>query len=359
MGEKKIISVSSREGRRRRSPLGPAIGPLGVNVLAGRQRDQQVTADFKGMKVPVKVEVDQETKKFTVSVGTPTTSALLVKEAAIPKGSGKPNLDFVGNVSFDKVLGIAKIKINDSYAKSIKSSVKEVVGSCVSLGLKVEDDRPTAVHEADRGRQVGQGHSRLRSEEIKPAPDTRGTMSLGRVAEIWRYPVNGLQGEKLEESRVLTTGISGDHLYAIRDTRTNRILDPKSHHFSWGESLGHPAMLEFAARLSGDPEGEHDVSIETSGQTICTSMDRADEPAGSAPPLGADVELVRYPRIAESRVRSGRTLHLLTTSSLAATDKDLSRRRLRRQEIPTEHRRGHGAGCWRVSSEDGVGGQGH
>jgi large subunit ribosomal protein L11 len=90
----------------------------------------------------VKVEVDQETKKFTVSVGTPTTSALLVKESAIAKGSGKPNVDFVGSVTFDKVLGIAKIKINDSYAKSIKSSVKEVVGSCVSMGLKVEDTDP-------------------------------------------------------------------------------------------------------------------------------------------------------------------------------------------------------------------------
>ncbi len=143
MGEIKTISVLVTGGEATAGqPLGPALGPLGVNVLAIVNEINRITGDFKGMRVPVKVEVDTETKKFTVTVGTPTTSALIVKEAGIAKGSGKPNLDFVGNVSFDKVLGIAKIKINDSYAGSIKSSVKEVVGSCVSLGVKVENEDP-------------------------------------------------------------------------------------------------------------------------------------------------------------------------------------------------------------------------
>jgi large subunit ribosomal protein L11 len=143
MAETKVISVLVMGGEATAGqPLGPALGPLGVNVLSIVNEINRITGDFKGMRVPVKVEVDTETKKFTVTVGTPTTSALLVKEASIPKGSGKPNLEFVGNVSFDKVLGIAKVKINDSYAKSIKSSAKEVVGSCVSLGVKVEDVDP-------------------------------------------------------------------------------------------------------------------------------------------------------------------------------------------------------------------------
>lgn len=143
MAETKTISVLVVGGEATAGqPLGPALGPLGVNVLAIVNEINRITGDFKGMRVPVKVEVDTDTKKFTVSVGTPTTSALLVKEAGIAKGSGKPNVDFVGSITFDKVLGIAKIKINDSYAKSIKSSTKEVVGSCVSLGLKVENEDP-------------------------------------------------------------------------------------------------------------------------------------------------------------------------------------------------------------------------
>jgi large subunit ribosomal protein L11 len=143
MAEKKVISVLVMGGEATAgAPLGPQLGPLGVNVLAIVNEINKVTGDFRGMRVPVKIEVDQETKGFTVSVGTPTTSALVVKEAGVPKGSGKPNTDLVGNVAFDKVLNVAKIKMGDSYAKSIKSAVKEVVGSCVSMGVKVEDTDP-------------------------------------------------------------------------------------------------------------------------------------------------------------------------------------------------------------------------
>jgi len=141
--EKKIVSVLVMGGEATAgAPLGPQLGPLGVNVLGIVNEINKITGDFKGMRVPVKIEVDQETKKFSVSVGTPTTSALVVKEAGVPKGSGKPNTDLVGNVTFDKVLSIAKVKMGDSYAKSIKSAVKEVVGSCVSMGIKVEDKDP-------------------------------------------------------------------------------------------------------------------------------------------------------------------------------------------------------------------------
>ena len=139
MGEKKVISALVTGGEASAGPpLGPALGPLGVNVLGIVNEINKQTGDFKGMRVPVKVEVDQETKQFTVTVGTPTTAALVVKEAAIAKGSGKPNLDFVGDLSIDKVVSIAKSKITGSYAKTLRSAVKEVVGSCVSIGVKVE-----------------------------------------------------------------------------------------------------------------------------------------------------------------------------------------------------------------------------
>lgn len=139
MGEKKVINALVMGGEASAGPpLGPALGPLGVNVLGIVNEINKQTGDFKGMRVPVKVEVDQETKLFTITVGTPTTAALVVKEAAIPKGSGKPNLDFVGDLTIDKVVGIAKSKIADSYAKTLRSAVKEVVGSCVSIGVKIE-----------------------------------------------------------------------------------------------------------------------------------------------------------------------------------------------------------------------------
>ncbi|MDG6914361.1 MAG: 50S ribosomal protein L11 [Nitrososphaerota archaeon] len=152
MTDKKVVSVLVMGGEATAgAPLGPQLGPLGVNVLAIVNEINKVTGDFKGMRVPVKIEVDTETKGFGVSVGTPTTSALVVKEAGVPKGSGKPNTDLVGNVTFDKVLTIAKVKMGDSYAKSIRSAVKEVVGSCVSMGVKVENQDPRAFQKEVEG----------------------------------------------------------------------------------------------------------------------------------------------------------------------------------------------------------------
>lgn len=143
MGEKKVISVLVTGGEASAGPpLGPALGPLGVNVLGIVNEINKQTSDFKGMRVPVKVEVDIETKKFEVSVGTPTTSALVAKESGIAKGSGKPNLDFVGDLTMDKVVTIAKNKISGSYASTLRSAVKEVVGSCVSMGVKIEGKDP-------------------------------------------------------------------------------------------------------------------------------------------------------------------------------------------------------------------------
>jgi large subunit ribosomal protein L11 len=154
MGDKKTINTLVTGGEATAGPpLGPALGPLGVNVLGIVNEINKLTGDFKGMRVPVKIEVDQETKKFTVTVGTPTTSALIAKESGIPKGSAKPNVDFVGDLTFDKVLSIAKSKMPASYAKSTRSAVREVVGSCVSMGVKVEGkDAREFMAELDSGK---------------------------------------------------------------------------------------------------------------------------------------------------------------------------------------------------------------
>ena len=154
MGEKKVINVLVTGGEASAGPpLGPALGPLGVNVLGIVNEINKQTSDFKGMRVPVKIEVDQETKQFTVSIGTPTTSALIAKESAIAKGSSKPNLDFAGNLSIDKVVNIAKSKMAGSYAYTVRSAVKEVVGSCVSMGVKVEGiDAREFIKQIDEGK---------------------------------------------------------------------------------------------------------------------------------------------------------------------------------------------------------------
>jgi len=123
-------------------PLGPSLGPMGVNILEIINAINEQTKEFKGMKIPVSVSVDSDTKKWEIEVGIPSASALLLKEAGIQKGSGTSGTEWVGEVSADMIAKIAKVKLETSYASSLKSVAKQIVGTCVSLGIKVEGKTP-------------------------------------------------------------------------------------------------------------------------------------------------------------------------------------------------------------------------
>jgi large subunit ribosomal protein L11 len=94
------------------------------------------------MKVPVKVLVNVDDKSFEVEVGTPTTSALIVKELGIEKGSGTPKATKVGDLTPEKIIRIAQMKRTDSYARTLKAAVKEVAGACISMGVTVGSKDP-------------------------------------------------------------------------------------------------------------------------------------------------------------------------------------------------------------------------
>ncbi|UCD27125.1 MAG: 50S ribosomal protein L11 [Candidatus Bathyarchaeota archaeon] len=154
MAEKKTVEALVSGGQATAGPpLGPALGPLGVNVLAIVNRINEITLNYSGMKVPVKIVVDVETKEFEVSVGTPTTSALIVSELGVKKGSGAPNTEKIGDLSIEKVVHIAKVKGTQLLAKNLKAAAKEVLGSCVSMGVTVEGKDPREVQkEFDEGK---------------------------------------------------------------------------------------------------------------------------------------------------------------------------------------------------------------
>ncbi|HWG89340.1 MAG TPA: 50S ribosomal protein L11 [Candidatus Thermoplasmatota archaeon] len=119
-------------------PLGPALGPLGVNVMNVVKMINEKTADFKGMKVPVKVVVDPKTKAFDVTVGTPPTTQLILKEIGAEKGSGTPKATKVGDLSIESAMKVARMKSDDLSGANMKNKVKEVLGCCVSMGVTVD-----------------------------------------------------------------------------------------------------------------------------------------------------------------------------------------------------------------------------
>ncbi len=152
-------------------PLGPALGPLGVNIGQVVADINKKTASFKGMQVPVKVIVDTETKAYTIEVGTPPTSQLILKEAVIEKGSSNPLVDKVADLKIEQVIKIAKMKRDSLLGKTMKELVKEVIGTAGSMGVLIEGkDYKEVLKAIDEGafeEEIRTEKTELSAEEMK------------------------------------------------------------------------------------------------------------------------------------------------------------------------------------------------
>ena len=116
-------------------PLGPALGPLGVNVAQVVAKINEQTKDLNGMQVPVKIKVKSRTE-FEIEVGTPPTSALILKEMGVEKGTGDKST--VGNLTIEQVVKIVNIKRKSLLSKTLKNAAREVIGTAGSLGATVD-----------------------------------------------------------------------------------------------------------------------------------------------------------------------------------------------------------------------------
>lgn len=126
-------------------PLGPALGPTDVNVGEVVQAINDETAGFDGTEVPVTVTVEEG--DYEIEVGLPPTSALIKDELGFETGSGRPQAEFVAEMSAEELKKVAEMKSNDLLSYDTKNAAKEVAGSCVTLGVKIEGHDPRDVAE--------------------------------------------------------------------------------------------------------------------------------------------------------------------------------------------------------------------
>jgi len=152
-------------------PLGPALGPLGVNIGQVVAEINKKTSAFNGMQVPVKVTIDTDTKEFEITIGTPPASALILKEAGIEKGSGNPLTDKVADVLIEQIIKVAKMKEDGLLGKNLKAKVKEIIGTCNSMGILVEGKPAVeAIKEVNAGKydkEIKEEKTELSAEEMK------------------------------------------------------------------------------------------------------------------------------------------------------------------------------------------------
>jgi len=126
-------------------PLGPALGPLGINTGKVVADINEKTKSFTGITVPVKVIVNTTSKNYIIEVGSPSVSSLIKKELGIKKGSGKAAEQKVGNITIDQIVKIAHSKKESLLAKTDKAAVKEVIGACVPMGVLVDEKTPQEI----------------------------------------------------------------------------------------------------------------------------------------------------------------------------------------------------------------------
>lgn len=157
---------------------GPAVsqklGPLGLNLGKIISEVNQATSSFKGMKVPVILDIDSKTKNVAVSVLTPPTAELLKREAGIDKGSQQPNNIKTANMALEQIIKVANIKKHNMFVNDFKAAVKSVLGSCVALGILVEGKDPKdIIKEIDKGKY----DSEIKSLNEKPSQEKLDKLS--------------------------------------------------------------------------------------------------------------------------------------------------------------------------------------
>ena len=124
-------------------PLGPALGPKGVNTGQVVAKINEKTKAFTGMKVPVKVIINDD-KTFDIKVGTPPMSALIKSELGVASGAHNAKTEKVGNLTLDQAKKLAEMKQDDLLGADVKARVLEVAGNCVSVGVTIDGKDPRA-----------------------------------------------------------------------------------------------------------------------------------------------------------------------------------------------------------------------
>jgi len=120
-------------------PLGPSLATMKMNTQEIITAINDKTKDLEGMEVPVTIDIDPSTKKFKISVGTPSLTALIRKELKVKKLAKAPF-----NI-YEKDEVKEEFKMDDMKTDDLKNAVRQVIGFCVSAGVYVEERRPKEI----------------------------------------------------------------------------------------------------------------------------------------------------------------------------------------------------------------------
>jgi large subunit ribosomal protein L11 len=186
-------------------PIGPALGPLGLNIGQVIADINKKTEAFGGMQVPVTLEVDEKTKEYTISVGTPPASELIKKEANITKCSSSPKDDFVADLKIEQVIKISKMKEDNLMGKTPVARVKEILGTCAGVGVMCEG-RPAKqlIADINNGQfvdKINSGKTEISAEELKALEEEKKHLQEELAKKRAEFEVKADEIVKLMEGK--------------------------------------------------------------------------------------------------------------------------------------------------------------
>jgi len=154
--------------------LSQKLGPVGIPMNQVLQLVNDATKDFKGMKVPIEIEIDPATKEMSVNVFSPPASELIKKELGIEKGSADHKKVKMANASIEQIISVAKTKMPNLLCKDLKAAVKTVIGNSVSLGILIESKSPSEVMaEVEEGKY----DSEISQEKTETDPEKKKSLA--------------------------------------------------------------------------------------------------------------------------------------------------------------------------------------
>ena len=178
MAEKEVIEILIEGGKAAPGPTtAPKLSAYKLNIGEVFKKINEMTKEYEGLQVPVKIVIDKKSREYNIEVGLPPVSSLIKKELGIKKKekkeagaqtatpatntqtgsaaatSEKKEVAIIGNLTMEQCVKIAKMKMKDMLAKDLKSAVKIVLGTVVSMPVTVEGKKPKDVlKEVDEGK---------------------------------------------------------------------------------------------------------------------------------------------------------------------------------------------------------------
>jgi len=202
--------------------LSQKLGPAGINIGQVIQQVNDATKNFTGMKVPVELDIDTSTKNIEIKVFSPPVSELLKKELGIEKGSSLHKKTKMANASIEQIISVSKTKFPNMLSRNLKTAVKSVLGSCLSLGILVENKSPVEViREIEEGtyereireeitetpkekkEKIDAYFAKVLAEQEKIKQQEEAAKAAAEAAAV--TPTAAKEGEKPEEKKVETS----------------------------------------------------------------------------------------------------------------------------------------------------------